>query len=547
MPSLRELLATFDIDIDESALKAANEHIEGFKTVLKQAGEIVAEAFATEKIKEFVEQQIHAGAELKITAERLGIAIDEFQALELAAGEAGLSSEGLANGLRFLNRNIAEAIHGGGEQAKVFGQLHIALKNADGSTRGVGDVLGELADRIKDIPDAARQTQVAMELLGRHGAQLLPLLKQGSAGLEEARKQLEELGGGMSKEFVEQAHAAEAATVRLEFATKGLKSQIASALFPAFSELVGWFTHLTADLVRFNKETNVLTTGMAFFGTIAAFKAIGALKELVPLIEKLTTRLILADVSLFGFEIPLLLVIGALGLLYLAFDDVYTLMTGGESVIGDTIDELFGIGASVQFAKDLREAFSAFLDLLGNSAGILYNTLVTPFELAADLAKGLGKYFDDLVHGHFDKAWQDFSNIGTEQLADLQKRGSKILEGFRGIGEDFTESATGRRKLRDERLYQQAAGGAAVPAFAPGGALFTGPVQEASHVPTNIYGHPLAQAGGGGTVLHQENNTKVEVHTSSDQPKAVGDAVGQGVATAQQRAHDRARTALKHP
>lgn len=39
--------------------------------------------------------------------------------------------------------------------------------------------------------------------------------------------------------------------------------------------------------------------------------------------------------------------------LFLLFEDLYTLMTGGESVIGETMDKLFGAGAASEFAKQL--------------------------------------------------------------------------------------------------------------------------------------------------------------------------------------------------
>lgn len=42
----------------------------------------------------------------------------------------------------------------------------------------------------------------------------------------------------------------------------------------------------------------------------------------------------------------------------LLFEDLHTLMAGGESVIGDVMEERFGAGASDGFAHQLRDKVS---------------------------------------------------------------------------------------------------------------------------------------------------------------------------------------------
>jgi TP901 family phage tail tape measure protein len=520
MSALRELFAVFRIEVDHKELKEATEHVEGFKNTLKKVGNVLAEAFAIDQIKEFVEGQVEAGAQLKVMADRLGTDTDELQAYQLAAGEAGVSTEALTTGLRFLNRNIAEASKGGGEGAAIFRELGISLKNGDGTTRSSADVMGDLADSIAEIPDTAKKTEVAMKLLGRGGAELIPLLNRGGEAFEEARKSMQELGGGMSKEFVEQAHEAEAANVRLEFSLKGLKSQIASALLPILGDIVKTLTHVVSGAIEFNKETNALTTAVAFFGTIGAVKALGSLKELMKVFGLLKPTVGETIISLLGFAAPLLL----LGLLYLIFDDLYTLMTGGESVIGDTIDDLFGIGTAAQFAKDLSEALSALPDILTSVGKILWNVLVTPFEQIFDTLKGVGNVLGDLAGGNFALAKKEL----TDQKSDFGKRMHNIGAAGEGLGDDLTLSKKAR-------------------AFKRGETPFVGPMPAPAIIPkTNIYGTPIGE-GTGGTAIHQTNTTSVVVHTGSDQPKAVGDAVGQGVSTAQERNNHKARTALRKP
>ena len=238
MSALRELIATFFVEADTKELEKADEKVEGFVGKLKEVAEVLAAAFAVEKIHEFVESQVEVATNLERTSIRLGTTTTELQALNLAAAEGGVGADTLATSLRFLNLHLAEAGKGGGKAAGLFKEMGIAIKDGAGKTRPAGDVLGDLADHIASIDDPAKQTEIAMRLLGRGGAALIPLLKGGGAAFEEARKKVVELGGGIDEGFIKQAKAAEEQTADLTFATQGLKTQIASALLPVALKVV---------------------------------------------------------------------------------------------------------------------------------------------------------------------------------------------------------------------------------------------------------------------------------------------------------------------
>jgi hypothetical protein len=55
----------------------------------------------------------------------------------------------------------------------------------------------------------------------------------------------------------------------------------------------------------------------------------------------------------------------------------------------------------------------------------------------------------------------------------------------------------------------------------------------------------ISYGAGGGPVVHQSNTFKIDVHTQSDQPQAVGQATGQGVSTSAERASANAIRAVR--
>lgn len=555
--ALRELLAYFKIEVDDKALQEGHEHVEGFLATCKKVGGIVAEAFAVDQLKEFVQGQIEAGAHLKVMAERLGTSTDELQAMTLAAEQAGVSGQGLATALRFLNRNISQALHGGGQGAKVFRDLGITLKNADGSTRASGDVMGDFADAVAKIPDSARQTEVAMKLLGRGGAELIPLLRKGGDSFREAREQMEALGGGMSEKFTEQAHEAEAANVRLTFAMQGLKSEAGGELIPMFASIVGWLTKGVVQVREFVKHTNIMSTATLFFGTIAAVRALGSLRELVQVMG------LLKSTTIFGLNIPILLAAAAALILYAVFDDFYGLLHGNESVIGDTLDELFGIGTAADMAYDLNEALSATPSILFNIGSILVRTVVVAFEEVYDAVSAvvgailqLFSVANNKDGTEFTKAWARLTKGGADADADYNAAAAGMGRDVEAIGDDLTLSKAGRRDKANARRNAALS----FPLAAGSGVLKNEPenwVEQNGPQRQNIYGHAFvaptrdavaAYRAQQGATIAQQNNFHTEIHgVDTNNSKAVGDATGPGLATHVQRANDRALTAHRKP
>lgn len=587
--ALRALLVSFGVDVTGAEkLDSVDKKIDGIIKGAKQFGAVLGEAFALEKLKSFIEAQIQAGAELKVTSERLGASVEELQALELAAGEAGVGTEALTTGLRFLNRNLGEAATGSGDGAKKFSELHIAIKNADGTTRAASDVLGELADKIVALKDPAKATSVAMELLGRGGVQLVPMLLKGGDAFRQARAEMERLGGGMSGDFVEQVHEAEAANVRLNFAMTGLKSQIAIGLLPAVEKIVEWFTKGAVAAIEFSKRTNAMKTGLEALAVASSVKAGYSLVKLAGTMGLLKPTILETVSALAKFAAPIAIIAG----LYLAFDEFYTMMDGGKTVIGDTLDELFGFGTAAEIALYLNAVFEDTKRIFSDLGTIIKEEFLAALALAADAIKAvdlamgnlmmgkLGAAGDALKQGgaammndagkHMDKAGGAANDLlggkamAVEQVGSLLGAGvapQQLLAGQLGRQTYLTQNQEGRKRME---AYAAASamepGPARDKAMAEATAMphdnrFYTPSDRTVHVPTIPHHDARGGAGGGGASVddRREYHTDVKVYTSSDRPKEVGAEVGaaiargQGVATPAQRANNNALQGVKRP
>ena len=125
---------------------------------------------------------------LNDASKRLGVSTEALSALGYAAEQSGSSMEGLQTGLRFLNRNLVEAQQGSKEMATTLRQFGItALDDTESA-------LAKLADAFAAMPNGAQKTADAIKIFGRSGAELIPLLNEGSAGLAKFRAEAERLG-----------------------------------------------------------------------------------------------------------------------------------------------------------------------------------------------------------------------------------------------------------------------------------------------------------------------------------------------------------------
>src|SRR5690606_24253712 len=140
--------------------------------------------------------------EAKAVAGQTGIAVESIQALSYAVqqsdGDIGL----LNTGLRALARRSAEAAQGNRTFAKYFERLGVRVQNLDGSMRPLEDILMDVADAVQALGSESEASAALMGLMGDAGRQLVPFMRQGSAGIRELMREARSLGLVMDREAV---------------------------------------------------------------------------------------------------------------------------------------------------------------------------------------------------------------------------------------------------------------------------------------------------------------------------------------------------------
>lgn len=429
--ALRELFVSIGVEGGAGeALEALDKRLTGMGGKLREFGEALLAAFAVERLHSFVEEQIHLGSQIQDTAEKLGVGVEELQKLQFAAEQSGASAEDMSTGLRFLARNMNAASEGSEEAAQTFAKQGIAIKNADGSLRSVQDVMVDVADAVAKLPPGAQRVGLAMKLLGRGGAQLIPTLSKGGDEIARLSAEAEKLGGVLGKEDLEAMHKAEDAAQAMSFAWRGMKSQLTLALLPAFQQFNAFMTDVAKKAKDLTQHTTILRVAFAALALVAATKIVPAVLELVRGLAGVESGAGLVETALAA--LPLLLIAGLIAGVVLVGDDLITMFEGGDSAIGGMIDTMYGLGEAQTLVdnltgawKDLQDALSQLGIDLPDLDNLFHDTVMVWFASVANQirtviklvtvalqafkkmiegAQEAGSIASDALHGKFDQA-----------------------------------------------------------------------------------------------------------------------------------------------
>jgi hypothetical protein len=177
---MQKSLSVFQSSVGGFALKAA-----GLATAVVGIG---AAFLGVRSAVQSFNAAIAMGGQLNDLSARTGETAGNLAILERAFKNAGAGAESVGPTINRLQRAIVEAGEGGKEQAEAFAKLGLNLDRLKELTPT--EQLQAVAGALQNVGNDSDRTALAMELLGRSGGQILPLLRAMGVELETAKKQL---------------------------------------------------------------------------------------------------------------------------------------------------------------------------------------------------------------------------------------------------------------------------------------------------------------------------------------------------------------------
>ena len=212
-----------------------------------------------------------SGAELYRMSQRTGMAVEQLSALKFAAETSGVEMETLETSIKKMQKAVYAAAQGKGEGPAFLNGLF----GMDPEKQ-----LEAIADKLAGVTNPAERAAVAIEIFGRGGTAMLPMLAGGAKGLAEFRKEAEAMGRIRSAEDAKAALALSIAWTHVTGVLGGLKNAFGSAIGPLLTgTLNGLQANIRAarDWVKENKPliVQVFQIGAAAVGAGIGLYVVG--------------------------------------------------------------------------------------------------------------------------------------------------------------------------------------------------------------------------------------------------------------------------------
>lgn len=268
----------------------AGGHVEStFKRMLVAA----AGFFALNGLKEVVMGVVDLGSKLNDTAQKTGLSAEELQWWGYAAKQNSSDMDGVVDGAKKLVKGLGNISKDGTDPAsKGFRALGISLDDPAIKAKDLNGIMMIVANKFSTMPDGMTKSQIAMDLFGKSGEDLIPTLNNGVQGIMAYRKEANDLGAVMSGKTASGLDDLGDNIDRVKAAWQGVKTQAVAALLPMLAETVqkilDWTTAnraLIADKIA--SVVNGIVTALKLMGTVLGF-AIDHWQALVAIFAAMT-------------------------------------------------------------------------------------------------------------------------------------------------------------------------------------------------------------------------------------------------------------------
>lgn len=193
-------------------------------------------------------------------SQKIGITVEELSTMRYAASQSGVEIEVLESNIKRLNKSIIDVSNGNGEAKKTFKDLGIEVLDANGDLKKTDEILLEIADKFKYMPDDALKTSMAMDIFGKSGADLIPFLNAGKDGINALQIEARNLGLEIETKTAKQAEALNDSISRLMKSVDGVVNQSMPGFLSVLADIADGFYIANEAAKNANNLTELFTS-----------------------------------------------------------------------------------------------------------------------------------------------------------------------------------------------------------------------------------------------------------------------------------------------
>ena len=226
-----------------------------------------------------VKQSIDAADKLRDMSQKTAIAVNTLNGMGFAASQAGGSLDGMVSAAGKLNKSIAEGAQGNNDQAAAFKALGINVFDASGKLKTADVVMTEMASKFATFADGPEKVALSMALMGKAGADMIPVLNEGGAAMQ-ANIEYSKQYSGMTTELANAADNFNDTMGKLQLQQQGFANTLTAAVLPILQAVANETLNAAEQSNGFSVAANAARTVLETFVVVGSevafvFKGVG--------------------------------------------------------------------------------------------------------------------------------------------------------------------------------------------------------------------------------------------------------------------------------
>lgn len=190
-------------------------------------------------------------------AQQFGMATSQVRQLDAVALTTGISIETMTKAMGLLDKKIFSAGEEGSKTSVLLKQMGLSAADAGDQMK----ILETVADKFAAMEDGPKKAALAMELFGKAGREMIPILNMGAKGIADLTEQARSYGLANS-DLAESAQAKGAALDNIldenALAIAGLNNVMADAFLPVIGSVVTSMSAMTKALIDSYTEGGIV-------------------------------------------------------------------------------------------------------------------------------------------------------------------------------------------------------------------------------------------------------------------------------------------------
>lgn len=215
------------------------------ESLAKDSVKAIASYYTFDAIRNNISTALDFAESINHIRQSAGMSANEIYSLSAAAKLADVDFQSLSNMTSKFNKGLGEASMGTGNAKIALDQLGISIKDNHGHMLSSFDIIEKVSDQFQNMPDGASKTTMAMELFGKSGAAMIPILNGG-------RDALEEYLGIMDNDTTAAAENFNDSMTRIHMSSQSVWTQMVANLAPTLNMVADDFN----NVAKSGRETN---------------------------------------------------------------------------------------------------------------------------------------------------------------------------------------------------------------------------------------------------------------------------------------------------